>query len=312
MNRTRYSFLAIALVALLLLGFASPAFVGAAETDKQTAQQQTEQATPAEATTTAQTPTSETTAEESPAAESPQQVQPEATATMPPVPVATMAPTDPKQMPKPSEQVIDEVIVILSEGIALFEKPSTESPVLAHFEVSSAIPLVRAGQAWTEVPYGEGGAFIPTYALRFGYGSPQPVLALVTAPGGKLTLRAEMSTKSKALDSIPSGRAVLLLAKSNPFSLVRFEGREGYVLTQHIMEITPSQDLGLYTQVVSLRETREANVRIRSHPSRQGVAYATVKSGQSVVVLEIKDGWAKVEYEGIHGYMMEDYLKRYE
>lgn len=229
------------------------------------------------------------------------------------VPIPTMVPVEAKEVPKPSPDARDEAIVMLEEGIALFELPAMESAVLAHLEIRSVLPLLHVGQTWSKVQYGEQAGYVPTYALSFGYGSPQPVIALVTAPGGKLTLRAQMTTKSKALGTIPSGRAVLLLSKSSPFSLVRYEGKEGYVLTEHLKEVAPNRQLGTLVEVVSITPDREANVRLRSEPSRKGTAYTTVKSGLSLVVIStLDDDWCQVEYEGFHGYMMTEYLRKFD
>lgn len=284
--RTRNSFVAWLLAIVLLCSFSFPALV--------------------EDTATSPASTQSATNQPDAPANSREEAQPaEATAS----PAATMAPTDPKKMPKPSAEVKDEAIVTLPEGTGLFELPATRSALLMQLDASSVLPVIAVGQTWTKVRYGKSTGYIPTYALSFGYGSPQPSVALVTAPGGKLTLRAEMTTKSKALAVIPSGRAVLMLAKSVPFSLVRYEGQEGYVLTEHLKEVTPTRELGQLMGVISIKPEREANVRLRSEPSRNGAAFTTIKSGLTVLVLEIKDDWARVEYEGYHGYMMAEYLK---
>jgi uncharacterized protein YgiM (DUF1202 family) len=229
-----------------------------------------------------------------------------------PAPAATMPILPRDQMPKPSADKKAEAVVTEPGGVALFEVPAIESAVLSQLQEGSVLELVALGNPWSKVKYGAQTGYAPTYALSFGYGSPQPAIALVTAPGGKLTLRAEMATRSKALAGIRSGRAVLLLARGETFSLIRHESKEGYVLTQFIREVAVGRDMGLLTEVVSIVPAREANVRVRAEPSRKGAVYTTVKSGQSVVVLNIKDDWAQIEYEGYHGYMMAEYLKRFD
>lgn len=229
-----------------------------------------------------------------------------------PVPYATMAPMEKDQMPKPDPDARAEAIVIDPSGIALFELPAHESAVLVHLDAGSVLSLTTLGQTWSKVSSAALEGYVPTYTLSFAYGTAQPAIVLVTAPLGKLTLREEMTTKSKALATIPSGRAALMLAKGDPFSLVRFEGREGYVLTEHLLEVQPNRNLGRYTQVISVDTSREANVRLRGETSRNGPVYTKVKSGNYLVVLETNDGWARVEYEGVHGYMMEEYLKNIE
>ncbi len=239
-----------------------------------------------------------TVTEETPAAETTE--RPEA--------VPTLAPVKPGEMPNINPDAAAEAIVTEPAGTMMFQLPAHESPVLQSLPAGSVLTLKRLGLSWSRVKSGELEGFVPTLALSFSYGSPQPVIALVTAPGGKLTLREEMSTRSGALGTVPSGRAVLLIAKSEPFSLIRHDGREGYALSAYLREATAEQGLGTLTGVVSVDPSREANVRLRAQPSRSGTAWTTVRSGEQVVVLEARDGWARVEYEGFHGWMMEEYL----
>ncbi|MDD4081103.1 MAG: SH3 domain-containing protein [Eubacteriales bacterium] len=234
------------------------------------------------------------------------------TQTLSPTPVPTLPLTDDKDMPAPNAEAKAEGIVTLPEGIALFELPSTESSILMQLDSGALLTVKALGLSWSRVDSAGQEGYVPTYALSFGFGSPQPGLAVVTAPGGKLTLRQEMTTKSKALGTIPSGRAVVFLAKGKTFSLVRFDGREGYVLTAHLSEEAADRNLGMLTEVVPAEGRTTANVRLRAEADRQAATYTTIKSGSNVVVKDTKDGWSAVEFEGFHGYMMAKYLKRWE
>lgn len=229
-----------------------------------------------------------------------------------PRPFAALPTTAKKDMPKPNPDAKAEVFLTQRQGSDLFELPSTESALLHHLPAGSVLELMILGRTWSRVKAGNQEGWLPTTALSFGLGDSQPNLAIVTARGGKLSLRSQMSTRSKALDSIKSGRAVLLLAKGEVFSLVRHGKLEGYVLSAHLEEMPLGQVLGLYTGVVSIVSDREANVRLRAQPKRNATAYTTVKSGNSVVVIDIKDDWAQIEFEGYHGYMMAEYLKRFD
>jgi len=252
------------------------------------------------------------TVEEAPAeTEQTEELAPEASpAPELPLPLATLPVTEKDKMPTPNEKVSKEAIVNSGEGAGFFELPSHGSAMLASLAAGDVLELMILGQSWCKVKQGEVEGYVPTKSLRFAFDAAETTLALVTAPLGKLTLRAEMTTKSKALATIRSGRAVQLLAKGEVFSLARYEGQEGYLLTAHLKEIPVGENLGNYTGVVSLDSKREANVRLRAEPKKNAQVYTTVKSGLYVVVLEIADGWAQVEYEGWHGYMMAEYLKR--
>lgn len=230
----------------------------------------------------------------------------------PPTPAPTLPVTPDKEMPAPAADAKAEAIVTAAEGTAMFELPSHESSILANLNSGAVLTVKILGLGWTKVDNAGQEGYVPTYTLSFGYGSPQPALAVVTAPGGKLTLREKMTTKSKALGSVPSGRALVLLAKGKTFSLVRHEAKEGYVLTAHLEERPAEQNLGTLTQVVAIDGKTTANVRLRAKADRRAPYYTSVKSGNAVVVKDIQNDWASVEYEGYHGFMMGEYLKRFD
>lgn len=222
---------------------------------------------------------------------------------------AAMPVTPKEDMPKPAADVKAEAVVVNTEGLVMYDVPSLTGTELTRLEPAAVVTLLILGQTWSKVQSGEFTGYVLSRDLNFGFGTTQPGLAIAIAPNGKLTLRAEMTTKSKALRTVKSGQMVLLLAKGEVFSLVRFLDKEGYILTQHLKEVAVSQETGEYTPVISIDSKREANVRLRAEPDKKATVYTTVKSGNSLVVLDMQDGWARVEYEGFHGYMMSDYLK---
>ena len=323
MIRARFA-LALALALLAVLPLASVGHASATDAEYSVREMPAPPGTPAVTDaefSATQTPPAPTFTVESPAPVETQvpapipALGPEATAevispdpALSPTPPATRAPIPEGDMPAPEAELDNLAIVTDPQGTSLFGMPSTEAPILAELEPGQVLDLVILGVTWSQVRAGAETGWVPTYALGFSFGSPQPGIAVVTAPGGRLTLRSGMSTRTDALGTVGSGHAVLLLAKSEAFSLVRFEGREGYVLTQHLREEFPGRNLGTLVPVVSVDPAREANVRLRAEPGRQAVVYTTVPSGNHVVVLERGNGWARVEWEGHSGYMMEDYL----
>lgn len=230
-------------------------------------------------------------------------------ATAAPTPIPTLPVTADKDMPTPNKEAKAEAIVTAAEGTAMFELPSTESSIKAQLSSGAVLTVKALGLSWTKVDNAGQEGYVPTTALSFGYGSPQPGMAIVVAPGGKLTLREKMTTKSKSLGSVSSGRAVVLLAKGKTFSLVRHEAKEGFVLTTHLEEKTADSQLGTLTQVIPAEGKTTANVRLRAKADRKAPFYTSIKSGSSVVIKDSDNGWANIEYEGYHGYMMTDYLK---
>lgn len=128
-----------------------------------------------------------------------------------------------------------------------------------------------------------------------------------------LHLRAEPSTASVSLALVSGGATVDVLEDAiNGWYRVSFNGTDGYMSAEYLLvtildgETTAAEersDLG--NGKVTLPS---GSLNIRTAASTLGAKAGTVPNGTVVALDEYADGWYLVTYDGITGYVAEEYI----
>lgn len=152
---------------------------------------------------------------------------------------------------------------------------------------------------------------IPTDQLIFADGvDAAHRIAVIHAPrSGSAALRDKSSTSGKKLESCMTGRIVPVLEYGEDFSLVRYEGTEGYVLTDALTFFTGGQTpLGEGTLHLKGKTDGRDEVNIRTTASASSARVASWQTGLTVTVLSHEGLWYAVEHEGWYGFVHQQYL----
>ena len=125
-----------------------------------------------------------------------------------------------------------------------------------------------------------------------------------------VSLRAQPDTSAEALARIPLGTAVTCYGDvGNDFSEVAYQGMTGYVLTRYLGSNAPvaaaeAESEGETMYVVNCQEY----VTLRSGPSTSTDAMAHIPLGTAVMTYGSDGDFIRVEYEGLRGYVLNEYL----
>ena len=138
-----------------------------------------------------------------------------------------------------------------------------------------------------------------------------------------LNLREKPNTSSAILAELPNATEVKVLLQSTEWSLVDWEGRNGYLLNQYLEfwdgpdeEMTeegeqdiPDEDADntrLSAMVVAMSGDRAA---VYDVDSDDGTVLGTLKNGIRLEVVESVGGWSKISYQDHIGYMKDEDLQ---
>lgn len=123
-----------------------------------------------------------------------------------------------------------------------------------------------------------------------------------------LNLRSGSSTTYKILTTIPKGAKVTVLNKeSNGWYKVQYGTKTGYVSGSYLTVTTQSFNATPSTTQIG---TTTANLNMRSGYSTAYKILTTIPNGKQVTVLNKEsNGWYKVQYNGVTGYVSGLYLK---
>ena len=124
-----------------------------------------------------------------------------------------------------------------------------------------------------------------------------------TVSASALKMRAEASTASDCLSLLPKGTTVVVESTAaDGWYAVNYQGETGYLSSDYVtFSTTSSAKLG--NGLVTGN-----SVNVRSAASTSAASVGMLNKGDVVSIVGFDDGWFKVSYSGITGYLRSDYM----
>lgn len=196
----------------------------------------------------------------------------------------------------------------VKSAASLLQQPRADAAFVQALSEGEEVAVKTLGLSWCQVVAGDKEGYVASRMLSFSEAAEEETFAVVSAKNGRLTLREKGSTKSKALGKYNNGNIVAVIEKGSPFTLVRVNGKEGYLLTDHLTLTGPQESTG--TGVISWPDNpkRTRNIKFRWSDKTGNNVIGDVKTGNEFVMLSQGDDWSKIELQGKVGYMMTKYL----
>ncbi len=123
--------------------------------------------------------------------------------------------------------------------------------------------------------------------------------------GDGVRLRAESNTSSAIYATIPKGEKVAVLGETEGWYQVEYDGKEGYMSADYL-SVTGDYEGELGYCAV---DTEGDNLNIRAGAGTQFDLLGSIPNGTVVPVKGISQGWLKVTYGKVTGYISTDYVK---
>ena len=245
-------------------------------------------------------------------------------------------------------------------GIKLRQEPSTESESLMSLKNGETVIGLEYGSEWSKVmKNGETGyvmnkfmEYTPksTPALDYAVGgevlysigitdlneSPAEKFTAYIEGGGSLEKHEDLverataatvldihgtpTESSEVLGALPEGAEATVLLKSSEWSLIEYEGLQGYIPTAAAQfELAPDEADDEPDSAVVYEDDSTETALVSPHEGDTAPVYESADEGSAVLgslkrdveveVIETVDGWSLIELQGHQGYMMELDLK---
>lgn len=207
----------------------------------------------------------------------------------------------------PIVSLADAVPSALVKGGALNlrETASLSAKVLGQFPTGTLVEIVESGSEWHKVEVGGQTGYM--MAKYLSTDSANTSATVHTNTGTGLNLREEPSMEGKIITSYKPGTQVTALQKSQSWSRVSVEGKEGFMATQYL-NFASTSPTGKVALVNNPKDTQVLNLRQSASLDAKVLAY--YRNGTKVTILESGSTWHKVQTEdGKVGYMMAKFLK---
>ncbi|MGN0971378.1 MAG: SH3 domain-containing protein, partial [Aristaeellaceae bacterium] len=228
-----------------------------------------------------------------------------------------------------TEQLSGAAVVNIPSGsgtVNLRETASTSSRVIATLSHGTQVTVHASDGSWCSVTTSGGDkGYIMASFIAYGNGTqpaepdtpaPEPspdlgqgeVEAIVHTASTSLNLRAQPTTQSAVLAALPRGESIVVTSRGDEWSAVRYGSVSGYVMTTYLRFPADEEEAGDTPIGYATVATRSGTLNLRRQPSLGSTVIMQIPQGQRIGILQRLDGWCRVTYAGINGYVMTTYL----
>lgn len=216
------------------------------------------------------------------------------------------APEDTPLQPGETEAVVQ----CAEPSLPLYAAASTASSIITTIPRGASVIVTQRSTPFSLVRYSGLTGYALTASLSFpGDQQQQTILgyARVTTVSGSLNMRAQPQAGSRILRTIPRNVLVGVLSYGDTWCRVLYESDIGYVMRSFLRDESHAGGNGSSTQYAVVT-TPSGTLNLRAIPSRDAQVLCTIDPYTRLPVLERGATWSKVQYNGIIGYVMNQFL----
>ena len=218
--------------------------------------------------------------------------------------------------------LIDTARVTTGSGtLNLRAGASSDAAILRTIPQNALIPIYQEDGTWCRTAYEGTGGYVMRSFLTFSGDAAAPapsvpesgVQAQVTTASGPLNFREAAGTGARIITTIPRLQTVAVLSENNGWSMIRYNGATGFVMSNYLTYITasptaPSTQETPVTGISAQVTTQSGSLNLRKYAKSNASILCTIPRNEIISVTEKGDTWCKTAYSGNTGYVMTKFL----
>lgn len=206
--------------------------------------------------------------------------------------------------------------VVDADALRVRSEASTDASTITYLSDGTQVQVLEDLGGWYRISWGGYTGYVSAEYLIYTPASTEtsadaaPLQRDVTGrtavlEGDGAYFRAGPSVADDVYDVMAAGDEVTILSVEDGWCQVEWDRTEGYIKADYLsVDGIPLVD----PQGVVSGDC----VNLRSGPGTSNDVLAKVYGGTLVNIITLEDGWYAVEYNGITGYIREDYLRIYD
>ena len=208
-----------------------------------------------------------------------------------------------------AEEAFTLTATVTAEESALLALPIADAEAVLPLVQGDALTVTALGTSYCEAAVGEVAGYIATADVAFDVlnGEPTHLMVIDCSPTnqyhGRITMRTEASTKSKAVRKLEKGCIVLVLGTEGDMTHIALPDTEGYVVSKYMDEVEPAASW----RIAYVEPGVNAWLRLDSR-SGKNWRICRLEPGTPVQFISNPNGWASVEVAGYRGRMLANNL----
>lgn len=208
-----------------------------------------------------------------------------------------------------AEEAFTLTATVTAEESALLALPIDDAEAVLPLVQGDALVVTALGTSYCEATVGEVAGYIATADVAFDIlnGEATHLMVIDCSPTnqyhGRITMRTEASTKSKAVRKLEKGCIVLVLGTEGDMTHIALPDTEGYVVSKYMDEVEAANSW----RIAYVEEGVNAWLRLDSR-SGKNWRICRLEPGTPVQFISNPNGWASVEVAGYRGRMLANNL----
>ncbi|MGY5266649.1 MULTISPECIES: N-acetylmuramoyl-L-alanine amidase [Clostridia] len=219
-------------------------------------------------------------------------------------------PVDPEQPSTTKTGVVTATSLNVRSGYG------TSYGVIGSISNGAKVEIVESKDGWYKIKYNGGYGYVSGDYIKVDESTTPPTnpgetvknTGVVTATS--LNVRSGYGASYSKIGTLSNGAKVEIVESKDGWHKIKYNGGYGYVSGDYIKvdgSTTPPTNPGETVKNTGVVTATSLNVR-----SGYGSSYSkigTLSNGAKVEIVESKDGWHKIKYNGGYGYVSGDYIK---
>ena len=208
-----------------------------------------------------------------------------------------------------AEEAFTLTATVTAEESALLALPIADAEAVLPLVQGDALVVTALGTSYCEAAVGEVAGYIATADVAFDVlnGEPTHLMVIDCSPTnqyhGRITMRTEASTKSKAVRKLEKGCIVLVLGTEGDMTHIALPDTEGYVVSKYMDEVEAANSW----RIAYVEPGVNAWLRLDSRSGKNWMI-CRLEPGTPVQFISNPNGWAVVEVAGYRGRMLANNL----
>lgn len=214
------------------------------------------------------------------------------------------------------------IVTGISGSVNVRQSASYSATAISAFAPGTQITITGKEGEWYAVTWGSVSGYVHADYVTLTEPAPVEVIRYVNTASGGLNLRETASAQARVLLSIPRGAAVTVEENHGNWCRISYAGSTGYVMTDYLSDTRPEEQstAGAGNASASYDATlvdvpgwhatinTTTALNIRQWCATDAPVLTSIAGGIRVNLLQVGDTWCRIEYEGVEGYCMTDYL----
>jgi SH3-like domain-containing protein len=198
----------------------------------------------------------------------------------------------------------------IASDASLLLEPRADAAFVAGVMADTQVDVLEMGLTWSKVDAGLAQGYLASRFLKFSDVAEDKTFAVVSARNGRLTLREKPSTKARALAKLNNGTVTAVLEEeADNFTKVAVNGKEGYLLTNHLEFSAAKESVGTGVVIHPDHPGKSRKIRMRWSDKTGENIIGNVLTNTPVVIVSKGENWYEIETLGKIGYMMKKYIQ---